>query len=80
MVSTIFISSIRVIVPIPSSSRRPPVPIITTASIITPVIIVIVAVIGWVVGVSQKNQGASCRHNDLRESFGNKETHEQNNG
>jgi uncharacterized membrane protein len=80
MVPTIFISSIRVVVPIPSSSRRSPVPIITTAGIITRVVIVIVAVIGWVVGVSQKNQRPSCRHNDLRESFGNKETHEQNNG
>ena len=77
MISTFLISPIRVIVPIPSPARRAAVPVITTGGIITPIVIIVVAVIRLIVGVSQKDQGPPCRHNDLGDSYGNKKARKQ---
>jgi len=71
MISAFFVPSIGVIIPISSPSRRSPVPIITSRGIITPVVIIVVAVIGLSVRIGQNDQRAPCWHHDLRETLRN---------
>jgi hypothetical protein len=51
MISTLLIPTIGVIVPVPSSSRRAPVPVIPAAGIVTSVVIVVVAIVSLGIGV-----------------------------